>query len=342
MLGKNRDNPVRLQTMQALVTGVGGFLGSYLAELLLDRGCVVYGAVRRGPANVACLKDRLSLLPCDVLDAAQVEAAVRESQPEVVFHLAAQSLPVLSWKDPEDTFRTNVFGTLNLLEAVRKASPAATVVVAGSSAEYGFASPEEAPRREDRPLRPASPYGVSKVAAGLLGHLYWHTYGLKVVHVRPFFVIGPRKTSDACSDFARGIVAVERGERRAVSVGNLEAVRDFLDVRDAVRGLWLLGEKGTPGEVYNLCSGTGNKVRELLDILVSMAERSIPVEQDLARLRPIDEPVIIGDNTRLRALGWSPQIPLDQTLKDILDYWRRSLGDSAGRWSPGTARWRHL
>ena len=165
---------------------------------------------------------------------------------------------------------------------------------------------------------------MSKVAVDLLAHLYWRAYGLRTVRVRPFFVIGPRKTGDVCSDFARGVVAVEKGERASLKVGNVDAVRDFLYVDDAVAGCQLLAEKATAGEVYNLCRDAGHRVGDLLEVLRGLAGRPIVVESDVTRLRPLDEPVVIGDNARLRALGWEPQVPISEALGHILDYWRQA------------------
>ena len=308
--------------VRCLITGIGGFLGSHLAEFLASQGRPVFGTVHRSSHGLEPVAERVTLLPCDILDRLQVEAAVLKARPQLVFHLAAQSLPALSWKDPETTFKVNVFGTRYLLEAVRRAGLDTTIVVACSSAEYGFSAEEETPIKETTELRPASPYGVSKAAADLLAHLYWRAYGMKVIRVRPFFVIGPRKEGDVCSDFARGIVAVERKEQPSLKVGNLAAVRDFLDVRDAVPALWLLAQKGTPGEVYNLCSGVGHPIQEILDILLSLAKAPVPVEPDPDRLRPADEPALIGDNSRLRALGWRAEHTLPATLAAILGYWR--------------------
>jgi GDP-4-dehydro-6-deoxy-D-mannose reductase len=307
---------------RCLITGAEGFLGCHLAEFLVAKGLTVYGTVQGDTRNLDHIKDKLTLLPCDIVDRQQVEAAIAEAQPEVAYHLAAQSLPVLSWKDPETTFSTNVFGTLNLLEAIRNAGLDPIIVVACSSSEYGFATSEEIPIKEEKALQPVSPYGISKVAADLLSCLYWHTYGMKVIRIRPFFIVGPRKTGDVCSDFVRGIVEIEEGQRDALTVGNLEMVRDFLDVRDAVRALWVLAEKGDPGAVYNVCSGVGHSVREILELLVAMAEKPIPIRQDPQALRPVDEPVIIGDNSKLCALGWEPQIPLKRALADVLAHWR--------------------
>ena len=297
-------------------------MGSSLADFLVGLGLSVHGTVRDESHDLADIRDKSALYVCDILDKDRLEAQVRRIRPDVVFHLAAQSVPVVSWQEPEATFEVNVFGTLNLLEAVRRARSSATVVVAGSSVEYGFVSPEEVPIKEERSLSPASPYGVSKVAAGMLSKLYAETHGLNVVRTRPFIVIGPGKVADVMSDFSKGIVAIERGRGTSLKVGNLEAVRDFLDVDDATRALWTLAERGVPGEVYNICSGTGYSIQQVLDRVISMADAPVAVERDAARMRPADEPVLIGDNSRLKALGWKPEVPLDRSLGSILDAWR--------------------
>ncbi len=318
---------------RSLITGAAGFLGSHLAEALVARGEMVVGTAHRDTRNVAHILDRLTLLPCDLLNRPAIEAAVAEARPRTVYHLAAQSLPVRSWRAPASTFRVNVQGTLHLLDAVRRLAPEATVIVAGSSAEYGHVPPEELPIAENRSLLPASPYGISKVAADLLAHLYWRAYGVRTVRLRPFFVIGPRKTGDVTSDVARGIVAVEKGERVSLKVGNLEAVRDFLYVADAVAGCQLLAEKATAGEAYNLCRGAGHRVFDLVEVMRRLARRPVVVESDVTRLRPLDEPVVIGDNARLRALGWEPQVPISEGLGLILDYWREA-GATTGALAP--------
>jgi GDP-4-dehydro-6-deoxy-D-mannose reductase len=304
------------------ITGIGGFLGSHLADSALAKGWTVFGLLRRDSRNIVEIRHKVTLFRSDILDRTQVENAVQKVRPEVIFHLAAQSSPSASWTEPERTFHVNVLGTLNLLEAVRAAGLKPIVVVAGSSAEYGFSQPNEIPIREDKPLRPASPYGVSKMATSALALLYHRAFNMKVVVSRPFFVIGPRKVGDACSNFARGIVAVERGEQAFLRVGNLETVRDFLDADDAVRALWLLAEEGTPGQAYNICSGAGHKIGSVLDVFLRMGSRQITVDRDPALLRPVDEPIVVGDNSRLRAFGWTPQVAFDDSLSRILNYWR--------------------
>jgi len=305
-----------------LITGIGGFLGSYLADFALAQGWTVSGILRQDSRNIKEIRHKVALFRSDIRDRNQIENAVQKIQPEVIFHLGAQSSPSASWTEPERTFHVNVLGTLNLLETVRRAGLKPIVVVAGSSAEYGFSRPEEIPIQEERPLRPATPYGVSKVAATALALLYHRVFDMRVIVVRPFFVIGPRKMGDVCSDFARGVVAVESGRQTSLKVGNQEPVRDLLDVEDAVRALWLLAEKGAPGEVYNICSGVGHKIATVLEAFLRMGTRPIPVEHDPTFLRPVEEPSVVGDNSRLRTLGWIPQIPLDNSLHRILDYWR--------------------
>ena len=315
---------------RCFITGVGGFLGSHLAEFLLAQGVAVYGTVHRDTRNIEHLKPRLTVLPCDILDGQRMRAIVAEVEPDVVVHLAGQTSPALSWRDGQTTLQVNISGTLCLLDAIREARGDPVVEVACSSAEYGFVSEDEIPIRETTQFRPASPYGVSKVAVDLLSRLYWQAYGMKVVRARLFFVIGPRKVGDVCSDFARGVVAVENGQSDCLRVGNLAAIRDFVDVQDAVRALWSLAEKGLPGEVYNICSGVGHRVQEVLDTLISMADRPMLVERDPHRMRPSEEPVVVGDNSKLRALGWQPKIPLPETLAAILNFWRaRAVGARA-------------
>ncbi|MDO8616017.1 MAG: GDP-mannose 4,6-dehydratase [Dehalococcoidia bacterium] len=308
---------------RCLITGCAGFIGSHLAERLLAEGWSVYGTARRQRRNLERLGGRLNVRECDMLDSARVEALVAEARPDAVFHLAAQSSVPNSWRQPELTFRVNVFGTLNLLEALRRAAPAATTVVVTSSAVYGPTHDHELPIRESRELRPSSPYGVSKTAADMLARLYGQAYGLKVMRARPFFVTGPRKLGDVCSDFCRGAVEIENGKRQSLDVGNLEAVRDFVDVRDAVEALRLLAAEGQPGEAYNICSGTGTRVSDLLSMVTGAARIPIPVHPDPERYRPLDDPITVGDRSRLSALGWEPRLPIEQTVVDTLEFWRR-------------------
>lgn len=307
--------------MNYFVTGANGFIGQHLVDHLLAGGHTVGVFVRS--ARTAKWPERTCVFHGDVLDAESVAAAIRVFAPEVVFHLAAQSLPGLSWEHPADTFRVNVDGTLNVLDAVRSLAQPPKVIVACSSSEYA-PSPDGQPITEQAPMVPSSPYAVSKLAADHLARLYGERHGIAVVRMYPFFLIGPGKTGDVCSDIARGVVAVERGQCHQLSVGNLGAIRDFLDIRDGVVACRLLAEKGRPGETYNICSGHGHSIRDLLDRFKRLSTVPIIEGIDPTRLRPLDEPLKVGDPTSLKALGWAPAHALDETLKTILEYWRVS------------------
>lgn len=308
---------------RCLITGCGGFIGSHLAERLLAEGWSVYGTVRRQRRNLDTLDGRLTVSECDVLDAVRLEQAVADAKPAVVFHLAAQSSPSASWHQPELTFSVNVLGTLYLLQAMLAVCPDATLVAVTSSAVYGASGQRDAPIRENSELRPSSPYGVSKAAADMLAELYSRTYALRVIRARPFFVSGPRKRGDVCSDFCRGVVEIESRRRQSLAVGNLEAVRDFLDVRDAVEALRLLAEKGQPGQAYNICSGTATRVSELLDTVIAVAGIPVEVYPDPELYRPLDDPCTVGDRSLLSALGWEPGVTLREMVRDTLEFWRR-------------------
>ena len=307
-----------------LVTGCGGFIGSRLAEHLLANGCHVVGTVHSAKRRNADTVDHLDLRVCDITDRDSVAEVVRSVNPDFVFHLAAQAQIPASWNDPEGTYRTNVLGTLFLLEALRDARSRAVVQIAGSSAEYGARTPDELPILEECEPRPQSPYAASKTAAVHLGRLYVARYEMRVHCVRPFQFIGPGKYPDACSHFARSIVEIERRRSDELRVGNLEIVRDMLDVHDGVRAMWLIAQTGQIGETYNISAGVGYRIRDVLEKLMTLAGNEARIREDPTRFRPVDEPVIIGDNTKLRALGWRREIPHGDTLAEILEYWRRS------------------
>ncbi len=314
--------------MRALITGISGFAGSFLAEYLLEQGYDVWGIVRRGPGHVAHLQSRIRLVQADVTDAERVCAVFEQARPQRVYHLAAQSFVPASWDDPWSTLEANVRGQLNVLQAVLRTDVSARVLVVGSNEEYGRVSDDDLPIREETPFRPQSPYGVSKIAQDMLGLQYWLSYGLHVVRVRPFNHIGPRQSPHfVAAAFARQIAEAEAGLRAPVLyVGNLEARRDFSDVRDVVRAYHLLLEHGTPGEVYNVGRGRAYSIQDLLDTLLRFSRVSLTVQQDTTRLRPADVPVSYADISKIRAaVGWHPLIPFEQSVRDVLDYWREQV-----------------
>jgi len=315
--------------MKILITGVTGFVGSHLAEycLSLDQQVEVIGTCRwrSRRENIEHLEDAINLYECDLRDASSVKTLLADIQPERIFHLAAQSYVPSSWNSPGETITTNVIGQLNIFEAMRETNSTASIQIAGSSEEYGLVHPEEAPITEENPLRPLSPYAVSKVAQDMLAYQYFQSYGLKVVRTRAFNHTGPRRGDVfVTSNFAKQIAEIEAGQRPPViHVGDLNPKRDFTDVRDIVRAYWLSLEHCSLGEVYNVASGKAYRIKEVLKILLDNSEQDIEVVEDPERLRPSDVPLLLGDNSRFcKATGWIPEIPFEQTAKDLLDYWR--------------------
>lgn len=314
--------------MKVLITGISGFAGSHLADYFLAEGKhEVFGSIkwRSNRENILQIQNKLKLCECDIKDAVAMNAMISEIRPERIFHLAAQSYVPFSWRAPQETLMTNVIGEVNLFEAVRQARIDPLIQIAGSSEEYGMVYREEIPIKETNPLRPLSPYGVSKVTQDFLGYQYFRSYGLKIIRTRAFNHTGPRRGEVfATSNFAKQIVEIEKGKRKPViHVGNLDAVRDFLDVRDVARAYALSLEKGKPGEVYNICSGTGVKIKDMLDKLISLSHVDLETKQDPERLRPSDVELLIGSSEKFqKETRWKPEIPFDKTLNDLLDYWR--------------------
>ena len=312
--------------MRALITGISGFAGSHLAELLLTDGFEVFGTIRPRSRmeNIEPIVGKIKLKSVDIQDTSSVIRVMKEVEPDIIFHLAAQSFVKESWDSPIGTLGTNILGCASVLEAVRQVDRDCTVQVAGSSEEYGMVEDDELPIKETNPLRPLSPYGVSKVAQDLLAQQYAVSFDMNVVVTRAFNHTGPRRGEVfATSNFAKQIALIEVGKQAAViRHGNLEATRDFTDVRDTVRAYLLASESGESSEVYNICSGVGYSIGTMLHMLLDLSTKKITLEEDPDRLRPSDVPQLLGDGTRIRALGWAPSIPFEQTLKDLLNYWR--------------------
>ncbi len=322
--------------MKILITGINGFAGSHLAEYALQQpDAEVFGTIRNRSnlENINHLQSKLSLVECDLRDPFSVKNLIGSIKPERIFHLAAQSFVPTSWNAPEETLTTNIISELNIFEAVRQEKIDARIQVACSSEEYGMVYPEETPISENNPLRPLSPYGVSKVGQDLLAYQYHASYGLFTVRTRAFNHTGPRRGEHfATSNFAKQIAEIEWGVREPVIyTGKLEALRDFTDVRDMVRGYWLALEKGQPGDVYVLASGRAYSIAQVIEKIMQFSEVKITIKTDPARFRPSDVPVLLGDAGKFRAqTGWAPEIPFDVTIKDLLDYWRKRLAGKKG------------
>lgn len=310
--------------MKALITGINGFVGEYLAGYLQSRNIEVCGTYFK--ENIQ--NTGFQIFKMDVTQKSQVSEVLALVKPDCIFHLAAQSSAAVSWKEPQMTMEVNVGGTINILESLRELKLNPRILLVGSSEEYGFVRPDELPVNETQPYRPANPYAVSKVAQDMLGEIYSKAYGMDIVRARPFNHIGPRQNPTfAAPDFARRIALIEKGKLEPVlSVGNLEAERDFTDVRDVVKAYYDLLQKGEKGRVYNIGSGKSYKIRYILDVLLSLSGVNVQIKQDPARMRPSDVPVLRCDNTRLVKLtSWHPTYNIEDTLKDVLNYWRDTV-----------------
>jgi GDP-4-dehydro-6-deoxy-D-mannose reductase len=311
--------------MRIFITGMEGFVGSHLAQWALAQNAEVLGTAYPGSSrkNIQALPLQ-GVFDLDITDGAAVDALLREVKPDWIFHLAGQSNPALSFKDPEPTLRANVFGTLHILESVRRLGNPARVVIAGSADEYGGVDEHVRAISETFPLNPQSPYAVSKVCQDLMGLAYHQQHGVHTVRVRPFNHIGPRQALGfVATDFASQIVAIERGQREPkLETGNLDVVRDFTDVRDIVRGYWRLAVAGKPGEVYNLGSGRGIRIRELVKGFLQHAQVPISVHMKHERIRHERMRKVASVARIRRTTGWKPEFSLSQTLLDILNDWR--------------------
>lgn len=311
--------------MRVLITGGTGFLGSFTAHRRVAAGDQVWVTRFEGVSGVYYETPGATVIPCDVNLREQMEQAIAQSKPDVVFHYAAQTFIGESWSDPAYTLRTNTVGTANLLEILHKRGDNPVVVIACSSAEYGEIAARGTPVKETDALLPLSPYGLSKLDQDMLGYLYFRTYGMHVIRARIFNTIGPGKQGDFMADFCQQIAAMEMGEAKPVlRTGNLNSLRDLNDVRDTVAGLDLLARHGVAGEPYNICSGKILRIADVVELLVRSANCAITMEQESIRLRPYEENIIWGDNRKLvETTGWSPTVSLQQSVSDTLEFWRQ-------------------
>ncbi len=315
--------------MKILVMGATGFVGSYLMERAIAEGHEVLGTSYNPtiePRDWAAFQDRV--VRCDIRYREQTSQVIESFRPDVVYLLSAQSYPALSWTAPAETLDTNVVGTTNVFESIRAAGIDPVVVVACSSAQYGEVAAEDIPVKESHPLRPLHPYGISKVATEMLALQYWANWRIRSVCARIFNTTGARKSGDVCADLTQRVARIEAGQIAPVlKVGNQDTWRAITDVRDLATALELLAAKGEPGEVYNISGARTYQIRDIVERVVGAARVPVSVETDQALLRPSDEKVIFGDSSRLvERTGWSQQVGLDETLADMLAYWRRTLG----------------
>lgn len=315
--------------MKVLVMGATGFVGSYLMERAIAEGHEVLGTSYNPtiePKDWASFQDRV--VRCDIRYREQTSQVIDAFRPDVIYLLSAQSYPALSWSAPAETLDTNVVGTTNVFESIRAAGIDPVVVVACSSAQYGEVAAEDIPVKESHPLRPLHPYGISKVATEMLALQYWSNWKIRSVCARIFNTTGARKAGDVCADLTQRIARIEARQIEPVlKVGNQGTWRAITDVRDLASALELLAAKGEPGGIYNISGARTYQIREIVEQVVAAARVPVQVQVDTALLRPSDEKVIFGDSSRLvECTGWQQEVPLEQTLKDMLAYWRNTLG----------------
>lgn len=310
--------------MRALITGIEGFVGKYLSDHLLAQGDMVCGTYLT-EGNLSNLDTRVECFQMDITDATGVKKVLLETEPDVIYHLAAQSSAGVSWKKPQMTVQVNVIGTLNILEFLRMEMPETRILLIGSSEEYGYVKPEDMPVSEDQPYVPGNPYAISKIGQSMFGKLYARAYGLDVIMIKAFNHFGPGQSDTfVISDFAKRIAMIEKGLMKPVlKVGNLEAERDFTDVRDVVRAYRLLADRGEKGEMYNVGSGSSRKIQDILDLLLSFVDVDVQMIEDSGRMRPSDVPVIRCDHRKLcKSTGWEPKHKFKESVLSVLEHWR--------------------
>jgi len=316
-----------MESIKVLVTGAGGFMGSHLVDFLHEKGYEVYGIYFGSVDLTDEIKNKGNLIKLDIRDYDKLKELISKIKPDQIYHLAAQSYPTVSWKDPKYTFETNVQGTANVFEAVKELGLKTKILVAGSSAQYGFVQEHEVPVKENREMKPLHPYGVSKVAQEGLTYQYAKNFGIHGFTMRIFNTTGPRKVNDVCSDFTKQAAAISLGlQKPIITVGNLNTRRAITDVRDEIRGFYLAMQKAEPGAAYNISGAKAYLIKDILDMALKCASINPEIKVDPALLRPTDEPIIFGDSTTLNNItGWKQEITIEQTIRDMVDYWRKKL-----------------
>lgn len=317
---------------KVLITGVSGFAGSYLAEYLVSKKEFdIYGTYlfEDSKVNLNKVINDLKLVKIDLSSESGTLNLIEKVRPSLIFHLASLTSPSDSFKNPAQTLTNNISLQVNLFEAVKKNKLFDSRILVVSSADiYGLVNKKDLPIDEETTLMPTSPYSVSKIAQDYLGLTYYLSYGLKTIRVRPFNHIGPRQSQHfVVASFAKQIAEIEKGKKKPIlSVGNIEAKRDFTNVKDMVRAYYLAIEKGEIGEVYNIGSGISYKIYDILNVLISMSKVKIKIEKDEALMRPGDNPELICDSRKfVKLTNWKPEVDIEITLKDTLDYWRNII-----------------
>ena len=298
-------------------------IGMHMARELNKRNWHVYGIARSSASSRMAAEQNPNIFRSDILDREALEDVFNRVKPDLVIHMAAQAFNALSWDTEETTHFANFQGTANVLKCCRRYVPEAKVLLACSSAEYGDIKPEDCPLIEERPLKPISPYGVSKVATENLGYQYFANFNLKIYLPRLFIHVGTgHPPATAIQNFARQLSLISKGRLDpVVKVGNLESARDFIDVRDGVSGLMLLLDKGKPGDPLNICTGTAHKISDILNMLIEISGLKVEVIRDTEFIRPSDEAFLLGDNSKLKALGWKQKYTIKQTLESVYQDW---------------------
>lgn len=310
--------------MKALVIGGGGFVGPYLVRHLTDD--LGYKVTVTKTVKETLTMDNATVRNLDILDMEQIRTLLEEEKADYLFHLAAQSSVAYSWKNPTLTVDVNIKGCINLLEAIRLVGKKPRVLLIGSGEEYGHIKKDECPIIEDNVVRPGNIYAATKSCQNMLGRIYSDAYGLDIMMVRAFNHIGPNQTPMfVVADFCKQVADIEKGKQEPViNVGNLSAKRDFTDVRDVVKAYAKLVAGGKRGETYNVGTGHAIAIQDILNKIIAMSDKDIEVKVDPAKLRPVDVPIIEPDISKIKKeVGWEPLIPLEQTLRETLEHWRK-------------------
>ncbi|KKN66585.1 hypothetical protein LCGC14_0470000 [marine sediment metagenome] len=334
-----------------LITGANGFIGSHLTDFCLKKGYKVYafdipnrplrnllhytnGKLNFSendkleflgePIKIPTTNKNLIFFECNLKNSQLLEKILKTVKPKYIFHFGAQPFVIQSWEDPVNTIETNVIGTINIFEPIKKYNIKTRVIVACTSAEYGITTKLSHPLRETDPLLAVHPYGISKIATELLSRQYYLNFGVEIVNLRFFNQTGPRKKGDACADFISKIAQIDLSLLEPLlETGNLDPYRDFTDIKDSVQAIWLSAKKGKSGETYNVCSGRKIQIRKILAIALKLSKKSIKViENTPSKLRATDEDIILGDNSKITVdLGWKITRSIEETLRDMFDYW---------------------